>query len=100
MASDWQLQRREASIAYSARERRMFDLLRQKRAMLREVSSLDILESWYNGVEKTPYHAREIVNNIVRSLTGKMAANGEPIEIVKSPRAGPRHITFKLARRK
>ncbi len=96
----YELQRSGVTIAYSPREQKMFEHLKALGAARKEVSSLDVLEGWYNGADARPYHAREIVNNVIRSLTAKMAANGERVEIVKSPRAGPKHIAFKLSRKK
>jgi len=86
------------TVEYSANEKRMLEFL-ISRASRREVSSSDIVEEWYNGVNDRPYYGRQIVTGLINSLRTKLDHNRDKYVITKSRRSGPHPVRIRIARR-
>ena len=85
-------------VKYSETEQKMLKFLSDE-ASEQAMSSNEIVDKWWIG-ERRPYHDRQIINGIIRGLIEKMKLNRERrIQIVKSPRAGPHPITYRVVRR-
>ena len=76
---------------YSASEQKLFALLGK-----RPTSSTDLLIKFYGG-HSWPENGRIRMMNIMRSLQRKVNEQETKFQIVRSPRAGPNPVTFKLS---
>lgn len=70
-------------IGYSDTELEVLKLLSKK-----EISSAEIIDKHYSRGPR-PFHARSIINGLLRSLSAKMEMNNEAVRLVKSKRNGP-----------
>lgn len=81
---------------YSPSEQRMLKLLPRNG---RKLTSVELVEKFYNGSGEAPYHARNIVITVLRSLRRKTAHNKEEFRVASTPRSGPIPMSFWLEQR-
>lgn len=83
----------EAKVPYSKTERVAFSALPKGNPK----STSEILDKFYGG--EVPYHGRNVLNSLIRSLSKKISINQEPFRIEKSKRRGPHPTTVRVVHR-
>lgn len=87
--------RRDGRVRYSPAEREIFSFLREHP---RDTVVIARLHYGRKNGGDVPFNGRQIVIGALRSLERKVRHNGEPFSIESSKRAGPRPMTFWLAK--
>ena len=82
-----------AAVPYSKTERDTFAAVSKTKFE----STSRLLEKIHDG--SPPFHGRNVLNALIRSLIRKMSANGEPFEIERSKRRGPHPMMIKIVRK-
>lgn len=82
-----------AEVPYSKTERVAFSALPRGNPK----STSEILDKFYGG--EVPYHGRNVLNSLIRSLSKKIRINREPFVIEKSARRGPHPMTIRVVPR-
>lgn len=79
-------------VKYSERERQLLDLVPRNGD---KISTHELMARFY-GAQPIPFHGRAIIGVMMRQLVRKAEYNGELWHIRRTPRSGPKPISYWL----